>query len=72
MAKVTIKPNENYERAVKRFKRKVEQAGIMREIRKRECYLKPSVKKKVKEKAAESRLRRRLKKFETFIPRPPV
>ena len=47
----------------KRFKRKVEQAGILKEVRKREHYLKPSVKAKLKARAAEARARKREKRI---------
>jgi len=52
------------ERAIKRFKRKVEQAGILKEVRKREHYLKPSVKSKLKARAAEARARKREKRIQ--------
>ena len=61
MAKVTIRKNENAEKAIKRFKRKVEREGIMRDIKKNRYYKKPSVRKKEKIKAAEKR-RRKLQK----------
>ena len=48
MAGVRIKENESYENALRRFKKQCEKAGILSEIRKREHYEKPSVKKKKK------------------------
>jgi small subunit ribosomal protein S21 len=63
LARVGVRDGEPIERALKRFKRKVEQAGILKEVRKREHYLKPSVKKKLKARAAEARARKREKRL---------
>lgn len=63
MTKVTVRDGESVERAIKRFKRKVEQAGILKEVRKREHYVKPSVKAKLKKRAAEARARKREKRL---------
>ena len=46
MAKIEVKPNEDLESALRRFKRSCAKAGIQQEIRKREHYEKPSVKRK--------------------------
>lgn len=43
---------ENFEQAMKIFKRKVEADGVMAELRKREFYMKPGVKKRKKQEAA--------------------
>jgi len=40
--KVTLKSNENIESLVRRFKKGIEKSGIMKEMRKREFYEKPS------------------------------
>jgi len=58
MAKVTVRKNESPEKAMRRFKRKVEREGIMRDIKKNRFYRKPSVKKKEKVKAAQKRRRK--------------
>ncbi len=58
MAKVIVKEGEPFEKALKRFKKKVEAAGILKEVRRREHYLKPSIRKKEKQRAAEKRRRR--------------
>jgi len=55
MASVVIKDNETLDAALRRFKRESQKAGIMGEIRKREHYDKPSVKKKKKQEAARKR-----------------
>ena len=45
MAQIRVKDGESIESALKRFKKATEKAGILSEIRKREHYEKPSVKK---------------------------
>ena len=52
MAQVYVKENESLESALKRFKRFCARDGVMSEIRKREHYEKPSVKRKKKSEAA--------------------
>jgi len=55
MSTVVIKDNETLDSALRRFKRDCAKAGIMGEIRKREHYDKPSVKRKKKSEAARKR-----------------
>lgn len=55
---VVVKEGEPFEKALKRFTRKVEAAGTLKDVRRREHYLKPSVRKKVKQQAAMKRRRR--------------
>jgi small subunit ribosomal protein S21 len=43
---VPIKEGENIERALKKFKRKFEKTGVIRELRNRKAYEKPSVKRR--------------------------
>lgn len=52
MSQVKIKDNESLDSALKRFKRQTSRDGIIQEVRKREHYEKPSVKKKKKSEAA--------------------
>ena len=49
MTGVRVKEGESFENAMKRFKKACEKAGILSEVRKREHYEKPSVKRKRKE-----------------------
>ena len=58
MTTVVVREGEPFEKAMRRFKKKVEASGILKEIRRREHYLKPSIRKKEKERAALKRLRR--------------
>ena len=55
MAEVRIKENESLENALRRFKRQCARSGVLSELRKRECYEKPSVKRKKKSEAARKR-----------------
>ena len=50
--------NGNLEDAIKRFKRQCARNGIIQEIKKREHYEKPSVKRKKKSEAAKKRNRK--------------
>ena len=45
---VPIKDGENIERALKKFKRKFEKTGVVKELRSRQQFDKPSVKKRLK------------------------
>ena len=47
MVSIKIKDGEPAERALRRFKKKWEKAGILREFKSRAYYLKPSEKKKI-------------------------
>jgi small subunit ribosomal protein S21 len=59
MPAVRIKQNEPFESALKRFKKQCEKAGILSEIKKREHYEKPSVKRKRKAMAARKKALKR-------------
>ncbi|MFZ7130729.1 MAG: 30S ribosomal protein S21 [Eubacteriales bacterium] len=61
MSEVRIKDGESLENALRRFKRKTARAGVMSEIRKREHYEKPSVKRKKKSEAARKRNTKKFK-----------
>ena len=55
MSTVVVKENETLDSALRRFKRSCAKAGIQQEIRKREHYEKPSVRRKKKSEAARKR-----------------
>jgi small subunit ribosomal protein S21 len=59
---IRLKDNENFDHALRRFKKKVEKAGIIREVRKREHYDKPSVQKKKKQAAARKRMIKKMRR----------
>ncbi len=56
---VIVKENESLERALRRFKRKVQRSGLYSELRKRRFYEKPSAQRKRRREAAIRRERRR-------------
>jgi small subunit ribosomal protein S21 len=43
MLVITIKENESIDKALKRFKKKFERTGVLRELRRRSAFMKPSV-----------------------------
>lgn len=55
MSEIRIRDNESLESALRRFKRSCARAGVLAEVRKREHYEKPSVKRKKKAEAARKR-----------------
>ena len=55
-----IKDNEPYDIALRRFKKQCEKSGILSELRRREFYEKPSVRKKKKSIAARKRALKRI------------
>ncbi|HDD45336.1 MAG TPA: 30S ribosomal protein S21 [Candidatus Desulfofervidus auxilii] len=63
MAGVRVEPDEPFELALKRFKKEVEKEGILSELKKRQFYEKPSVRRKKKAMAARKRLMKRLKRL---------
>jgi len=60
MPLIKVREEESLENALKRFKRKCEKSGILTEIKKRQHYEKPSVRKKRKALAARKKLLKRL------------
>ena len=60
MPLIKVREDESLENALKRFKRKCEKSGILTEIKKRQHYEKPSVKRKRKALAARKKLLKRL------------
>lgn len=55
MAEIRVKDNESLDSALRRFKRQCARTGVLNEVRKREHYEKPSVKRKKKSEAARKR-----------------
>ena len=60
---VVIQDNESLDRALRRFKRKVQRSGLYSELRKRRYYEKPSAQRKRKREAAIRRERRRQRRI---------
>jgi small subunit ribosomal protein S21 len=57
---VHVREDESFENALRRFKRKVEKAGILTELRKRQHFEKPSVKRKRKAVQAKKKIARKV------------
>lgn len=57
MPGVKLREGESFEQALRRFKKQCEKAGILSELRKREYYEKPSIKRKKKQEAAQKKSR---------------
>ncbi|MBO4479146.1 MAG: 30S ribosomal protein S21 [Clostridia bacterium] len=55
MTNIKVRENESLDSAIRRFKRQCTKDGIIGDIKKREAYEKPSVKRKKKEEAARKR-----------------
>lgn len=55
MAEVKRGENETLDSALRRFKRQIQRQGVLSEVRKREHYEKPSVRRKKKSEAARKR-----------------
>ncbi|MFQ6069191.1 MAG: 30S ribosomal protein S21 [Candidatus Aminicenantales bacterium] len=66
MAFVVVEEGESLESALKRFKRKVQQEAIIKEIKKHSVYYKPGERKRMKEAQARKRMRRRLRREREF------
>jgi small subunit ribosomal protein S21 len=64
MPYVRIRESDSFENALRRFKKQCEKEGILSEVKKREHYEKPSVKKKRKAIAARKKA---LKKFNVVV-----
>jgi len=60
MVQVTVNDNEPLEKAIRRFKKKFEKAGILKDIKRNSYYVKPSADKRMRKAKALKRLRRNL------------
>ncbi|HOJ18733.1 MAG: 30S ribosomal protein S21 [Ignavibacteriales bacterium] len=66
MVGISIQENESIDRALKRFKKKYERSGILKEFKKRTFFVKPSVKKRM-ERIKAARRNHRFENFETTM-----
>ena len=62
MAEVRIQDGESIENALRRFKRKVQQEDIIKEVKKHSFYLKPGEKKRIKQALARKRSRKKVRR----------
>lgn len=58
MIKVVVQDNESLDKALKRFKKKYERAGVLKEFRRRQFFVKPSVDKKMEKERAVRKAKR--------------
>jgi small subunit ribosomal protein S21 len=58
---VLVREDESFESALRRFKKQVEKAGVLSEMRKRQHYEKPSVRRKKKALAARKKMLKKLR-----------
>lgn len=58
---VTLKENENINSALRRFKKKVEESGVLDELREREHYVKPTTRRKKAASAAKARWQKKIR-----------
>ena len=66
MAIIVVEDGESIEGALRRFKRKVQQEAIIKEIKKKSVYYKPGEKRRMKDAQARKRMRRRLRREKEF------
>ena len=52
--------NDNVDQALRKFKKKINDSGLLKDLQAREAYEKPSITRKIKAKAARNRWRRKL------------
>ncbi len=58
MVEVTVRRDEPLEKALRRFKKKYEKAGILKDFKRNSYYLKPSAERRIKRSKARRRMRR--------------
>jgi small subunit ribosomal protein S21 len=62
MAEVRLQEGESLENALRRFKRKVQTEGIIKEVKRHSFYLKPGEKRRVKQALARKQARKKIRK----------
>jgi len=63
VAEVRIQDGESIENALRRFKRKVQQEDIIKEVKKHSFYLKPGERKRIKQAVARKRSRKKVRRI---------
>ena len=58
---VLVGPDGNVEKALRKFKKKIQNSGLLLELRERETFVKPTTRRKVKKGAAKSRWKKFLR-----------
>lgn len=62
MAEIRLQEGESLENALRRFKRKVQQEDIIKEVKRHSYYLKPGEKLRLKQALARKRARKKIRK----------
>ena len=65
LVEIRVSDNESIESALRRFKRKVQQEDIIKEIKKHSFYMKPGDKKRAKQALARKRQRKKMRREQT-------
>ena len=65
LAEIRVNENESIESALRRFKRKVQQEDIIKEIKKHSFYMKPGDKRRAKQALARKRQRKKMRREQT-------
>ncbi len=65
LAEIRVNDNESIESALRRFKRKVQQEDIIKEIKKHSFYMKPGDKRRAKQALARKRQRKKMRREST-------
>ena len=65
MAEIRVQDGESLDSALRRFKRKVQQEDIIKEVKRHSYYLKPGEKKRVKQALARKRNRKKMRRDST-------
>jgi small subunit ribosomal protein S21 len=65
LAEIRVNDNESIESALRRFKRKVQQEDVIKEIKKHSFYMKPGDKKRAKQALARKRQRKKMRRETT-------
>jgi len=64
LAYITVQDGESLESALRRFKRKVQQEDIIKEVKKHSFFLKPGEKLRIKQALARKRLRKKMRNIQ--------
>lgn len=64
MAYIEVNESESMENALRRFKRKVQQEDIIKEVKKHSFFLKPGEKRRIKQALARKRLRKKMRNLQ--------
>ncbi len=62
MAEIRLQEGESLENALRRFKRKVQQEDIIKEVKRHAFYLKPGERRRVKQALARKRARKKIRR----------